>query len=244
MRRLAALAFVLLAARGAAAIEIGRYDTRVEVGEDGHARVAATLEVKGAAAGRLRIPVGFGALGAFQPGEAPAGVVLAPRSAGGATWIEAELPESVPAAFRLAFSFRVEDLLAVPKAEEGQKPAFPAGSRILRHAFVNTQEAPIGRYEVKVLLPESGLVHAIREQSPKPRRKEFLPRVELDRFDGRQGAMLQHTGLRQGDRASMELEVVDARRSWMWLIALVPIAVGYLYAFRDLVSPARAVRAP
>jgi hypothetical protein len=242
MRRLAALVLVLLAARGAAALEIGRYETRGEVGDDGHARATATLEVKGAAAGRLRIPVGFGTLGAFQPGEAPAGVALAPRSAGGATWIEAALPEGVPAAFRLAFSFRVEDLLVVPKPEEGQKPAFPAGSRILRHAFVNTQEAPIGRYQVTVLLPQASLVHAIREQSPKPRRKEFLPRVELDRFDGRQGAMLQHTGLRQGDRASMELEVVDARRSWMWLLVLVPLAIGYLYAFRDLVSPAGAPR--
>jgi hypothetical protein len=46
------------------------------------------------------------------------------------------------------------------------------------------------------------------------------------------------SNLRQGDRTSMELEMVAERRSFIWLLLLLPLAVGYLFAFRDLVKSA------
>jgi len=81
------------------------------------------------------------------------------------------------------------------------------------------------------------MVEKIREQLPRTKRKEFTPRVELDRYDGRQGALLQLAGVKQGDRTSMELEVVGVRRSLGWLLVGLVLAIAYLVGFRDLVRP-------
>jgi hypothetical protein len=141
---------------------------------------------------------------------------------------------------KLGFAFRAPGVLFVPKPEEGQKSAFAAGTRLLRHSLVNTQPTPISRYTVQVRLPEEIMVGKIREQLPKTRRKEFTPRVELDRYDGRQGALLQLGGIKQGDRTSMELEVVGDRRSIGWLLVGLVLSIGYLVGFRDLVKPGPA----
>jgi hypothetical protein len=238
MRPFFALVALSLACASASALEIRRYETRIDVGRDGAARATAILELTGASAGRLRVPVGFAKVGEFRAGEAPAGVTMISRSSADATWIEVELPEGVPAELKLGFSFRSNGVLFVPKPEPGQKPTLPEGSQLLRHRFVNTQEAPIGRYAVMVLFPEELIAHRVNEQLPRVGRKEFIPRVELDRFEGRQGALLQMSNLRQGDRTSMELEIVAERRSFVWLLLLLPLAAGYLIAFRDLVKSA------
>jgi hypothetical protein len=236
VRAVLALLALALSCAGAGAAEIRRYDTAVEIAQDGTARATANLTISGATAGRLRVPVGFPTLDDFQPRDGPPGVVMTPRQSPNGSSVDLVLPEGAPSELNIGFSFQVGGALFVPKPEEGQKSAFPIGSRLVRHGFVNTQEAVIGRYAVKVLLPEDSVVHRVREELPKPKRKEFLPRVELDRFEGRQGAILQLAGLRQGDRTSMELEVVESRRSFGWLFILLPVAVAYLYAFRDLVK--------
>jgi hypothetical protein len=231
-----------LASACAAATEIRRYETRVDLAADGSARATAMVEVTGAAAGRLRIPTGFAKIDDFKPGPLPAGATMEARGNADAAWVEVSLPEGIAAEVKLGFSFKSDGMLFVPTPEPGQKPLLPAGSQLLRHRFTNTQEAAIGRYALTVLFPEGVIAHNIREQLPRPGRKEFVPRVELDRFDGRQGAMLQYAKLRQGDRTSMELEIVEQRRSIMWLALLLPLAVGYLVAFRDLVKPDPASR--
>ncbi len=231
------LAFVLSIACGVAgAVEIRDYTTRVDVGPDGSAQASASVALSGALPGRLRVPVGFARIEALRPLEAAPGVTMAAGGQDGISWVDVELPPGIAEDATISFAFRSKDLLAVPQPEAGQKPVLPAGSQLLRHRFVNTQEAPIGHYAVKVLLPPAAIVHRITEQSPRPGRKEFVPRVELDRFEGRQGALLRLDKVRQGDRASMELEVVAERRSLLWLFLLVPLAAGYLYAFRDLVA--------
>lgn len=238
MRSLAIL--VLALACGAAqALEIRRYETRIDVDRDGAALATASVDLAGAVAGRFRLPVGFAKLADFRPGEAPPGVSLAAKGNADGAWVEVELPDGVPSETTLGFSFRANGVLFVPKPEAGQKATLPKGSRLLRHRFVNTQEAPIGRYAATVLFPPEVIAHRVNEQLPRPGRKEFAPRVELDRFDGRQGARLQLANLRQGDRTSMELEIVDERRSAVWLLLLVPLAAGYLFFFRDLVRPPR-----
>jgi hypothetical protein len=70
-----------------------------------------------------------------------------------------------------------------------------------------------------------------------PKRKEFVSRVELDRVDGLQGALLQFSGLQQGDRTSMELAVVDARRSRLWIVVGLVLAGAWLAAYRFIVRP-------
>jgi hypothetical protein len=238
MRRLLAFLALALACASALAFEIRSYETRIDVDSAGTARARASLALAGAAAGRLRVPVGFARIDDFRPGEAPAGVTMVSGNSADAAWVEVELPEGVPAELALGFSFRSDGVLFVPKPEPGQKATLPEGSRLLRHRFVNTQEAPIRRYAATVLFPDGAIAHNIREQLPRVGRKEFVPRVELERYEGRQGALLQMTNLRQGDRTSMELEIVAGRRSPVWLLLLLPLAAGYLYAFRDLVRRA------
>lgn len=228
---------VLLGANAVAqAIEIKSYNTRLDVAADGSARARVTVALAKAEAGRFRLPLGFATLDDFSPQEMPIGVTMTPLLSKDQAAVEIDLPAGVPAELSLAFHFLVARALYVPVPEEGQKSAFPEGSRLLRHSFVNTQAAPIGSYRVQVCLPEQTLVHQIREQLPKTKRKEFIPRVELDRFEGHQGATLQLAGIKQGDRTSMELEVVGENRSLGWLLAGLFLAVGYLVSFRDLVT--------
>ena len=78
----------------------------------------------------------------------------------------------------------------------------------------------------------------IAEQLPRPKRSDLLPRVRLDRFDDRQGATLQLTGIKQGDRTSVVLNVVPARPSYGWLLAGLAISLAYLVGFRSLVKTA------
>lgn len=232
IRALLALALGAACAH-AGATQVARYDTRVDLADDGSGRAVATVQLAGAAVGTVRLPLGF-----RQPVQVidvmPDGVTVV-AGGGDAGWVEVRLPESIAPDAKVGFSYPVEGLLFVPKPEPGQKAMLPDGSRLLRHRFTSTQEGAIGAYTLTVRLPADARVHRIREQAPKVGRKEFAPRVELDRFDGREGARLQLAGMRQGDRATMELEVVPARLSLAWLLALLPIAAGYLWFFRDMV---------
>ena len=236
MRARAAFLAIGLACASAGAVEIRRHETRIDVGPDGAASATTSLVLEGAAPGRLRVPLGGAKVEEPRLVEAPTGTTMAAGGDADAAWIEFGLPEGVPAAPKLAFTYRSAGMLFTPVPEPGQKATLPEGSRLLRHRFVNTQEARIGHYAVTVRFPEAAIAHRINEQLPRVGRKEFVPRVELDRFEGRQGARLQASGLRQGDRTSMELEIVGERRSLVWLLLLVPLAGWYLFAFRDLVA--------
>lgn len=237
MKTILAFVAICCALGSASALEIKAYDTRLDVAPDGSAQAAAMVVLAGCQPGRFKLPTGFTGIGNLQIKDAPTGVVLKLVTSKEQSAVEIELPENVPADAKITFAFQIEDMLYEPKPEEGQKSAFPAGTRLLRHAFVNTQATPVSQYSVQVRLPKETLVHAIREQLPKNKRKEFTPRVELDRFDGLQGARLQMSGLKQGDRTSMELEVVAEGRSLGWLLVGLVIGIGYLVTFRDLVKP-------
>jgi hypothetical protein len=232
-----ALAVLLgVASGGAGSAEIKTYDTRLAVAPDGSGLARVDVQLTGAQAGRLRLPVGFAVLDGFQA-VVPTGVTVKPVPAKDQSAVDIELPENVAADLKLGFTFKVPGVLFEPKPEEGQKPTFPEGTRLLRHAFVNTQPTPIAQYRMQVLLPPQTMVEKIREQLPRPRRKEFVPRVELDRVEGLQGALLQFSGLRQGDRTSMELEVVGERRSWLWIAVGLVLAGAWLAAYRFIVRP-------
>jgi len=217
------------------AAEISTYDTRMDVGPDGAAQASVTLRVTDNQSRRLVVPLGFASVEGLQLQSAPAGTQLKLRPSKEQAAVEVELPEDAAAEFQLQFAFRVPSLLFEPKPEEGQKSKFAAGTRLLRHGLVNTQALRIGAYQATVRLPEGTMVRSVREQLPKPSRKEFIPRVELDRIDGHQGALLQVKGLKQGDRTSMELEVVGDRHSYGWLLVGIVLSLAYLIGFRDSV---------
>jgi len=237
MNRTLATVVMWCACGSASALDIKAYHTRLDVAANGSAQASSIVQLTNCEAGRFKLPTGFAGIENFRIQDGPVGVVLKAVGSKEQSTVEIELPENVPGEVKIAFEFQVPDVLVEPKPEEGQKSAFPAGSRLLRHTFVNTQAIPISQYGVQVRLPKETLVHAIREQLPKSRRKEFTPRVELGRFDGQQGALLQLSGLKQGDRTSMELEVVEDGRSYGWLLVGLVLIAGYLVSFRDLVKP-------
>lgn len=153
--------------------------------------------------------------------------------------LHAFLPEGISSETRLQFSFSVRQAFFIPEPGPGEKSNLPKGSRLFRHAFVNTQEGTIGAYRFELLFPEGTMAQAIREQLPKPKKSETGPRVLLDKIGGRQAASLQLATLKQGDDTSMLLEIVPGRKSWGWLLLGLVLAGTYLVFFRDLVAPKR-----
>lgn len=240
MRRLLVLLMLVLVCSGASAVTtIKNYVTRVDVVTDGSARVTVNVQLTGSQPGRITLPIGFGAMDNFQIKDAPRGVVLKPIPAKEQSIVEIELSDAIADEVRLSFSFDTPDVLGRPKSAPGERSKLPADTSLLRHSFVNTQETPIGTYQVDVRLPDDVRVHKIGEQLPKLRRAEVLPRVRLDRVDGHQGAVLQLTNIKQGDRTSMSLDVTTNNLSLTWLLVGLVLSAGYLFAFRDLVIPGK-----
>ncbi len=232
--------FLLLISSGlmANATSIKTYASRAVVVADGSARVILHLELVDAVAGNMVIPIGFDKPDDFQTGNNAPGVSLTPHLAKERPNVEVNLPASLTGNVTLDFSFTVPALLGKPKEAAGEQIKIATDTGVVRHSFVNTESAPIGHYTLDILLPDAKVVQKIAEQLPKPKRSELLPRVRLDRFDGQlQGATLQMSSLKQGDRASMVLYVVDAKRSLGWLLVGAAISLAYLFGFRDLVKP-------
>jgi hypothetical protein len=240
MNRLLLSLLLACACAGTHATTIKAYETRLDVTADGAARATVNVTLADSQPGRIRLPMGFAAISDFQVLDAPQEVFLKPVATKDQSTIEVELPQGVTDKVTLTFGFIVPDILGRPSEAPGEKSKLPSDTRLLKHVLVNTQPMPIGSYRIEVRLPEDVRIHKIGEQLPKPKRSEILPRVQLDRIDGRQSAVLQFANIKQGDRTSMSLDVVESRVSPMWLLVGLVLSAGYLVAFRDLVKPAQA----
>jgi hypothetical protein len=184
----------------------------------------------------MNIPLGFTKIEALTLEAAPKGVRLEPGPSNGQLLLHFFLPEGIAPEATVQFSFTVPRAFQIIEPGPGEKSTLPAGSRLFRHAFVNTQETTIGSYRFELLFPEKTMAQAIREQLPKPKKSEVGPRVLLSKLEGRQAATLQFTALKQGDDTSMQLEVVPVRKSFGWLLGGLLLAAAYLYYFRDIVA--------
>lgn len=238
LRLLSFLAF--LAPSLLMATDIQSYVVRLHADEQGSGQATATVVVTDATPGTLSLPLGFPSPENPRLVEAPAGVGLECGPRNGMTTLRFHLPEGMPATATLRIAFEVKRAIQEVQLGPGERSTLPANSRLFRHAFVNTQETAIGSYRFEFLFPEDMMAQAIREQLPKPKKSEVGPRVLLTRLDGHQAAILQFTGLRQGDDTSMVVEVVPRRRSSGWLVAGVVLAGLYLVHFKDLVSRKRS----
>jgi hypothetical protein len=232
------LAFALLASLPglASAAEIREYTTRIDVDGGGAGRAASTLVIAGDPSETVVIPLAHGAWTNFRLAEATDGLRVEPPKEKAAT-IQVTLPPATTGASRLAFTIDVARVVA--KTEDpaaGAKLTMPRESRILRYAFVNSQDALIKDFRMLVALPEGTRFQAIREQLPKQTRTEAEPRVRLGGEGGRQNALLRLADLDQGDDTSMQLEVVPNRRSPLWLAFGVILSALYLFKFRDYVA--------
>ena len=242
MRRVFASVVLMAAIGSAEATGIPSYLTDIDAAAQGQSQVLLQLQFDDASAGALLIPLApsLKPAGAVKLESAPLGTRVKTVTVGERPHLELVFPEGVEKAVPLTVSFPVKDLIVAPKTRARGKKTLPEDSLLLDHSFVNTQPITIGSYRVKVKLPAGARVHAVREESPKPKRSEIEPRVALSGADGRQGAVLQLGDVKQGDRASMSLEVVADHRSLSWLIVGLGLAAAYLFGFRDLVFKPRS----
>ena len=238
MKRLLAAVACTLSCAIAHGATIASYVARIDVASEGLSAATVQLKIDDAIAGPLLIPVApaLKPAGAVTIVNAPPGTQVKIVTVAERPHLEVALPEGLTRSTALDVSFPVKNVLSEPKAKAQGRRSLPEGSVLLDHAFVNTQPVTIGSYRVQMLLPDATRVQEVREQLPKPKRTEIEPRVALNAVDGRQGALLQLADVRQGDRASMSLEVVPDRRSPMWLAVGLGLAIAYLIGFRDLVT--------
>lgn len=218
------------------ATELRTYDVRLDALPDGTARATVRLSLSQCTPGRILIPLGFKGTEGLTVDQAPPGARVLGAHTNGQATVALELPTGTPGDSVVEFSFPVSRPFAASEPAPGQKATLPAGSRVLRHAFVNTQEAPIGTYRLEVRFPEGHRAHRVVEALPKLGKGEAGPRARLDRFEGREGVVLQAGPLKQGDDASLVVEVVPSRRSWIWLAVGLVLSALYLFRFRDLVT--------
>jgi len=230
---------LLLPVTLAAATRIESYAIQLHASPEGHGQGNAILSLTDCTPGMLIVPLGFSDPEDLKIEGSPAGVWLELGPRNGMTSLHFHFPEGMPAKATLRFSFAVKQVFQILQLAPGEKSALPKGSRIFRHAFVNTQEASIGTYRLELLFPESFMAQAIREQLPKPKKNEVGSRVLLSKAAGHQAATLQFTDLHQGDDTSMILELVPTRRSIGWLLAGLLLGGVYLFKFRDLVAMGR-----
>ncbi|HQX82644.1 MAG TPA: hypothetical protein PKW63_12855 [Vicinamibacterales bacterium] len=240
MRRLAAVVVLVCAAAGVAGAEIRSYSLVLRVDSAGDGAGTLTLTLAGGAPA-VRVPVGVANITDVVITNAPAGSTVIASRAGKQSALLVTMPAATTGPVTLAIEFRAPALMPAPVVAEGERPTLPEGVRLFKHTFVNTESAPVGRYDVEVLFPRELRAHAVSEALPKLRATEAGPRVQLGGRDGAQTARLDVAALAQGDSASMQIELTPARRSWTWLIVGVLLSLAYLFSFRDLVS-SRAAR--
>lgn len=238
MKRLLTSMALTVLAFGAQASEIKTYEGQLDVAAEGVSRARIQLRVEDAKPGALLVPLApaLKPESAVNIDSAPLGTAVKVVTVGERPHLELSFPDSVESSVPVKLSFAVKRALAEPKARASGKKTLPEGSLLLNHAFVNTQPTTIGSYRMEVVLPEATRVHTVREELPKAKRSEVEPRVGLNGKDGRQGALLQVTDLKQGDATSMSLEVIPDARSWTWLIVGLGLAIAYLFGFRHLVA--------
>lgn len=235
--KLLRLGAVFLAASALAlATEIPSYQVRLTAAQDGSGQAMASVLLGHCPAGLLVLPLGFSAPEELRLEEAPPGTSLELGRRDTVSSLRFYLPAAIDTPVILRFSFRTQQALQVLKVAPGEKGALPAGSRLFRHGFVNTQETPIDVYRLVFLFPEGLIAQAVREQLPRLEKGEAGPRVLLSVQDGRQAATLTYANVHQGDATSMAVELVPRQRSLGWLVAGVILAGLYLFYFRDLVA--------
>ncbi len=237
IRRILAAALLLACGALRGATDLRSCAARLVLEADGSAQGRLVVQVSDAVPGAFDVPFAFPGAQELRVVEGPGGTTAALIPAAGQARLRLTLPQGVPSAVQLTLAFAVPKAVVSPAASKGEAVS---RVRLLRHAFVNTQEDVIDAYAVVVLLPPGDQVQAVREALPKPGKTEAEPRVRLGRVDGRQSATLRAGPLRQGDDTSMSVELTSARRSWGWLVAGLALALLYLVHFRDLVAaPAR-----
>lgn len=215
---------------------IASYESHLRVGSDGNGQLQSVVQIKEFAGTNMLVPVAGGSCSEYQVVELPNGFqadLVGPKDQ---NVIAITAAEGVPADWSFSFTCKAAAALYQPKVEAGKRLELPAHSQLLKHSFINTQASVIKSYSLTVVLPEGMRVQLIKEQLPKPKKSDVLPRVRLDGYEGHQGGLLQMSEMKQGDRTSMILEVVNDERSIGWLIVGLVLAGAHMISFSNMVN--------
>ena len=215
------------------------YTVQLRIQPDGTGQGTASFRITNCTPGNLDVPFGFQDFQNLKLLKGPAGAgVEAAKHGGGQPHLHLFFPLGVGEKATLELSFEVPQAFSYSESGRGSGAV---KTRLVKHAFVNTQESEIGEYRFEVLLPKGTMVQAIREQQPKPGKSESEPRVRLGKIEGYQSATLQFKKVKLGDDTSMSLEIVNTRKSLVWLFAGLVLAALYLVYFRgDYFPPEQA----
>lgn len=241
MRTLSLIAcFVLAPVAVAAGGDIRTYRVHVVAPAEGAAAVTVTATFDSVGERGVAVPVGFPGVTDLTIVDAPAGTVAVPGPVNGQTTVRVTFPAPSAEPTSVTFRFTVPTVFVDTKPAPGERATLPDGSRLLRHAFVNTEALAIGEYRAEFVFPAGSRAHAVRESAPRLRKGEVGPRVRLADLQDGPGARLQVTRLRQGDSASMTVELIPQSRTWAFFAAGALLSVLYLIYFKDLVGKTAA----
>lgn len=218
----------------AAGIDLRAYEVQIRIGPDGAATAVADLRFENAAPGPVAVPLGFAGVTVVRVTE-PAGVTATVEALNGQSLVRFVLPEGTTGEVHVVLAFDVPRALERTDPGPGERATLPAGTRLFKHALLNTQAATIGRYRLGVVFPDDLRAHAVREWLPKLRKGEAGPRVRLDNIDAQHGAVLAVDRLQLGETASVTVELIPLVRSLSWLLVGAALSLVYLIVFRDLV---------
>lgn len=216
--RLIAVVVALLAWPSAAgASGITGYTLRLTM--DGRGDAAARLDLSATLAdSTLIVPLATAEGTDLRVVKAPPDATLTLSSRDGRGVLLIEMPLAARSV-EITVEFGVPGAMSVPS---------DGTLRVLRHQLLNTQPTAITNYRVSVVFPAGWRAQAVREGQP---------RVRLGAVDGQAGATSETASLKQGDAATMRIELVERQRSFGWLVVGLLLACGYLFSFRDLVRP-------
>lgn len=219
------------------AADVTSYTVRLDGRAGDLVPVTLTVTYADATGTALVVPTGFATLHDVRCVSCPVGTMVATKPSGAATAVMLGLPPAAAATGELTVAFTTPSPFVATTPAPGERATLPAGTRILRHAFVNTEPVSIGSYRFEAIFETGYRAHAIREALPKLRKNEAGPRARLASVAGEPGVFLQVGRLRQGESTSLNVELVPQGHSWAWMIAGLLLSVLYLVFFRDLVKP-------
>lgn len=215
---------------------ITAYAVTLSASAEGRGVATARLTIEGAIPGTMSVPFGFPGVTTVRLDGAPSGVAAEAHPVNGQSTVTLALPDGVPPSFGLTLTAEVPEPFQRTEPAPGERRTLPEGTLVFRHALVNADRASIGRYRLEVIFPDGYRAHAVREALPKLKKNEAGPRARLADIGDRSGAWLEAAALNQGDSASLQIELVPAGRSPIWLVAGLLLSGLYLVSFRDLVS--------
>lgn len=210
---------------------IKSYNEKFKMSADGSGQVSTQVEFIDLAPGTLEVPLTtWKGMQEIKWDEVPTGIQVQPVLKGVAPYLRLGIPQGAPSSFRMTFHLNIP----APKDEAKGKTDL-VKEKILNFRFLNSGQAMVSDYSLKLLLPEGEVVHSVVEKTPKGKGNQAT-QVYFISEDNRQGLVFDAKKLNFGDAASIRLIAVQEEKSSALLVLLSVVAIIYMVGFRDIVK--------